>query len=1377
MKNYGKISLGLDIGTNSVGWALVDENNELIRKNGFTFWGVRLFDESQSAEKTRLYRNSRRRLARRKQRLNILRNEFLDEINKVDPLFFQRLDDSFYKIEDKSLNNHYTYFDDAYNDEKFFKEYPTIYHLRKALISEDKKFDIRMIYLAIHHIMKYRGNFLKDGDVYDKNDDSAIINFLNEFNCILDDYANKNIENDDYFATLDLESIETKIIKLRDIMLNNENKNGKKKAIEELFKVGSKTLVSEFLISLLVSSKVDVSKLGFVKEQKYEKIEIDLQSEEFENKIAEAKEKIKELSDIFDLVISIKQIQDTYYLIELLGDSSYISEAMVEVFEKHKNQLSVLKDFIRKYLPEKYNEVFKDYNEKTNNYPKYVGINYSNGKPSRHARCNKEDFYNYIKKIIDECNVDTIDSEGIKNKNDILGWISRGEFLLRQNSGQNTAIPMQLNLIELEKIINNQKKYYSFFDEIKEGFSCKDRIISTFKYHIPYYVGPLNKSSKYGWVERNNEKVTPWNFNNVVNVDESAKKFIQRMQNKCTYLHGELDYCLPKKSILFSEFNCLQYLNKLTIDGRIIDVETKNDIFKNVFLKQKTVKRKDIENYLKLEKGYKPSQFTSKIEEVNCDMSSYVVFKNIFKNDFENNIEMIEEIIKDITIFEDKKILEKRLRDVYSLDEEKIKEIKGLNYKGYGKLSKHLLNFTYKNEKTGEIVEPIIQIMRDTNKNLQEILYSTEYNFIDEIDKYNRQTLDSEGQMGFEEYINEHLYVSPIMKCPLVQAYKIIEEIEKIIKQPIDEYYVECTRSNLEKKEPSKSRFKSISDLLAEAKKMSKELNQVNIDVNKLYNNLNNYKDNQNALRSDKLYLYFTQLGKCLYTLEDIDIEQINSGKYDIDHIYPQAIVKDDSISNRVLCKKEFNQNIKKDKFLCEVKSQMPNNINTFYDLLLKNNLISQSKYNKLTQKEVSEEQLNGFVNRQLVATNQAVKGLIELLKNYKNVDSSKIIYSKAENISMFRQNFDFAKSRLANNYHHAHDAYLNVVIGRILNNYYKKYQLYGYKDYLKLRNENYSINPEVVLNNYFKNKSSNGENVIGILSKNVKNRFDIHETVRTYRSNELFKKVSILPAGNAERIPVKESDARKDVIKYGGINTNSYYKYCVVKIAEKNENKFILEAIPKKFEGKDNMYLSSLYDGKRFEIINDDIRSKCVIQFDKKKFVITGKTNNQYNICNLLDRNFSYSNLKTIKLVDKYMDYLSKKISMEIFDEEIVISRNSLNNKTLNITKKNLDDLLQEITQILSKNIYSYSIYSNLCENIQKYEYTNMVDYCTLVFNLLKLLQTTSSQTADLTTIGLSKNYGKLTISKTLKPGMKIISESVTGYYSKVLFEVNDGI
>ena len=62
-----KYSLGLDIGTNSIGWAVVDENNEIVKKNNFALWGVRMFEASSDASEKRSNRNSRRRLQRRKQ--------------------------------------------------------------------------------------------------------------------------------------------------------------------------------------------------------------------------------------------------------------------------------------------------------------------------------------------------------------------------------------------------------------------------------------------------------------------------------------------------------------------------------------------------------------------------------------------------------------------------------------------------------------------------------------------------------------------------------------------------------------------------------------------------------------------------------------------------------------------------------------------------------------------------------------------------------------------------------------------------------------------------------------------------------------------------------------------------------------------------------------------------------------------------------------------------------------------------------------------------------------------------------------------------------------------------------------------------------------
>ena len=39
LKNY---YIGLDVGTDSIGWAVTDENYELLRERGRDFWGARI---------------------------------------------------------------------------------------------------------------------------------------------------------------------------------------------------------------------------------------------------------------------------------------------------------------------------------------------------------------------------------------------------------------------------------------------------------------------------------------------------------------------------------------------------------------------------------------------------------------------------------------------------------------------------------------------------------------------------------------------------------------------------------------------------------------------------------------------------------------------------------------------------------------------------------------------------------------------------------------------------------------------------------------------------------------------------------------------------------------------------------------------------------------------------------------------------------------------------------------------------------------------------------------------------------------------------------------------------------------------------------------
>lgn len=183
-----------------------------------------------------------------------------------------------------------------------------------------------------------------------------------------------------------------------------------------------------------------------------------------------------------------------------------------------------------------------------------------------------------------------------------------------------------------------------------------------------------------------------------------------------------------------------------------------------------------------------------------------------------------------------------------------------------------------------------------------------------------------------------------------------------------------------------------------------------------------------NALRSDRLYLYYLQLGKCLYTGKAIDIAQVTTA-CNIEHIYPQAKVKDDSIlNNEILVYSQANGE-KSDTY--PVDREIREKMRPWWDLLLKNGLMTQEKHHRLIRTTpFSEEELLGFINRQLTETSQSVKAVATLLKQL--YPDTRVVYSRARLVSDFRQEFDMLKSRTFNDLHHAKDAYLNIVTGNV---------------------------------------------------------------------------------------------------------------------------------------------------------------------------------------------------------------------------------------------------------------------------------------------------------------------------------------------------------
>lgn len=525
----GKYYLGLDIGTGSVGWAVTDKNYNLLKRKGKTLWGFHLFETANTAEERRNFRSARRRLQRKKQRISLLQELFSEEICKVDPGFFLRLKESRYVKEDKRdlegnmpVLPYNLFIDSELNDKEYHKKYPTIYHLRWELMHSREKQDIRLVYLALHHIMKHRGHFLFEG---------KSIETISAFAPVFENFI--QVLNDE--LGMEYQPCE-EILRDVELILTNKDLGISKRKTKLCTLFQAKTVQEKAIWNLIAGGTVKLADLfadESLNEQERNKISFaDHGYDEYASEVEDI------LLERYFLVAKAKSIYDWALLQEILQGAECLSEAKVQIYNKHKEDLQLLKRTAKAIGKKVYDNIFGNPGTKMDNYSAYIGMYKVNGrkKELERKRCNQEDFYKFLKKALQGQSGSDIDK--------ILDEIAKGTFLPLQVMKDNGVIPYQIHELELNQILENAKAYYPFLgDKDENGISTIEKIQSIFRFRIPYYVGPLNDAHKddgFCWaVRRSSKKIYPWNFTDIIDLEESANMFIRRMTNKCTYLAGE----------------------------------------------------------------------------------------------------------------------------------------------------------------------------------------------------------------------------------------------------------------------------------------------------------------------------------------------------------------------------------------------------------------------------------------------------------------------------------------------------------------------------------------------------------------------------------------------------------------------------------------------------------------------------------------------------------------------------------------------------------------------------------------------------------------------------------------------------------------------
>lgn len=1157
-----KYSIGLDIGTNSVGFAVITDDYKVpskkmkvlgntdkrfIKKN---LIGALLFDEGTTAEARRLKRTARRRYTRRKNRLRYLQEIFFEEMSKLDSSFFHRLDDSFLIPEDKRASK-YPIFATLAEEKEYHKQFPTIYHLRKQLADSKEKADLRLIYLALAHMIKYRGHFLYE-DTFDiKNND--IQKIFNEFISIYDNIFEGS-------------SLSEQNVQVEAILTDKISKSAKRERVLKLFPDEKSTgLFSEFL-KLIVGNQADFKKHFNLEEKAPLQFSKDTYDEDLENLLGQIGD------DFADLFVVAKKLYDAILLSGILtvtdpSTKAPLSASMIERYENHQKDLAALKQFIKNNLPEKFVEIFSD--QSKDGYAGYI-----DGKTTQEA------FYKYIKNLLSK----------FEGADYFLEKIEREDFLRKQRTFDNGSIPHQIHLQEMNAILRRQGEHYPFLKENRE----KIKKILTFR--IPYYVGPLaSGNSDFAWLTRNSDQaIRPWNFEEIVDKASSAEDFINKMTNYDLYLPEEK--VLPKHSLLYETFAVYNELTKVKFiaeglrDYQFFDSGQKKQIVNQLFKEKRKVTEKDIIHYLHNVDGYDGIELKGIEKQFNASLSTYHDLLKIIKDkefmDDAKNEAILENIVHTLTIFEDREMIKQRLAQYDSLfDEKVIKALTRRHYTGWGKLSAKLINGICDKQTGNTILDYLIDDGK-INRNFMQLINDDGLSFKEIIQK--AQVF---GKTDDVKQVVQELPGSPAIKKGILQSIKIVDELVKVMGHAPESIVIEMARENqttARGKKNSQQRYKRIEDSL--------KILASGLDSNILKENpTDNIK-----LQNDRLFLYYLQNGKDMYTGEALDINQLSS--YDIDHIIPQAFIKDDSLDNRVLTSSKDNRGKSDNVPSIEVVQKRK----AFWQQLLDSKLISERKFNNLTKAErggLDERDKVGFIKRQLVETRQITKHVAQILDARFNTEVNekdkknrnvKIITLKSNLVSNFRKEFMLYKVREINDYHHAHDAYLNAVVAKaILKKYPKLEPEFVYGDYQKYDLKRYISRSKVPkdiekatekyffysnLLNFFKEEVHYADGTIvkrenieyskdtGEIAWNKEKDFAIVKKVLSLpqvnivKKREVqtggFSKESILPKGNSDKlIPRKTKDILWDTTKYGGFDS-PVIAYSILLIADIEKGK-----------------------------------------------------------------------------------------------------------------------------------------------------------------------------------------------------------------------------
>ena len=576
---------------------------------------------------------------------------------------------------------------------------------------------------------------------------------------------------------------------------------------------------------------------------------------------------------------------------------------------------------------------------------------------------------------------------------------------------------------EIQRVFEIQRKYHpELTDEFCDGYML------IFKRKRKYYEGPGNEKSRtdYGifttQLDANGDYIKKDNI-------------FEKLIGKCSVYPEELRAAAA--SYTAQEYNLLNDLNNLTINGRKLEENEKHEIVERIKSSNTINIRKIISDCMgeniddfagaRIDKSGKEifhkfevyNKMRKALLEIGIDISNY-------------SREELDKIGYIMTINTDKEALMEAFQESWIGLPEEVKQCFIDMRKSNGALFNKWQSFSLKimNELIPEMyAQPKEQMTLLTEmgvtKGTQEEFAGLKYIPVD--------------------VVSEDIF-NPVVRRSVRISFKILNAVLKKYKA-LDTIVIEMPRDR-----NSEEQKKRIND---SQKLNEKEMEYIEKKLAVTYGiKLSPSDFSSQKQLSLKLKLWNEQDGRCLYSGKTIDPNDIinNPQLFEIDHIIPRSISFDDARSNKVLVYRSENQkkgNQTPYYYLTHSHSEwsFEQYKATVMNLSKKKEYaISRKKIQNLLYSEdiTKMDVLKGFINRNINDTSYASRLVLNTIQNFfmANDADTKVKVIKGSYTHQMRSNLKLDKNRDESYSHHAVDA---MLIG---------YSELGYEAYHKLQGE-----------------------------------------------------------------------------------------------------------------------------------------------------------------------------------------------------------------------------------------------------------------------------------------------------------------------------------